>query len=93
MADSTEISYPLIKASAAIGTSAGASALSFTQQAQNFFPNTLSGWLGCLAPAVAIFYSLHLLWDFYWKKVWRPLAERKGWVKPRPHHKVIVIEE
>lgn len=85
MANSTEVSAPVVKSVAALGAGVGTSVLSVTQQAQSFLPKDLSGWIAVAASTVALIYTLHLLCDFYWRKFWRPLAERKGWVKKTRH--------
>lgn len=84
VADPTEISAPVAKAATALGAGAGTSAVSMTQQAQSFLPHDLGGWLAAAASGMALFYSIHLLGEWYWKKVWRPFAERQGWLKPLP---------
>ena len=33
------------------------------------------------AAAAAFFYSALLIGEWFWKKVWRPLLERMGWLK------------
>lgn len=84
MADNTEISAPVAKAAAALTAGAGTSAVSMAQQAHSFLPTDLNGWMALTASSVAVLYSLHLMGEWYWKKVWRPFAEQKGWLKPKP---------
>ncbi|UBB15406.1 hypothetical protein [Comamonas odontotermitis] len=36
------------------------------------------------AAAAAFLYSALLICEWFWKKVWRPVFERAGWIKPRP---------
>lgn len=37
-----------------------------------------------LAALAAAFLSVLLISEWFWKKLWRPLFERKGWIKPKP---------
>ena len=37
-----------------------------------------------LAGGAGFFYSLHLLTEWWWKKVWRPLFTKRGWIKTTP---------
>lgn len=84
---SEQITNPLMKASAAIGTSAGANIVAHAQSAssvvQNFWPVTAAEWGAFISTGIAIIYTAHLLSDFYWKKFWRGYFERRGWIKPR----------
>lgn len=36
-----------------------------------------------LAAAAATLFSLCMLFDWWWKRLWRPLLERLGWLKPK----------
>jgi hypothetical protein len=94
MSDKSEISYPIAKASAALASSGATSAYSLLNQPANtFLPHDLAGWLACAASTAALTYSLHLLWDYYWRKVWRPICESYGLLRPKPHKVVIVDDE
>ena len=66
--------------------------LTLTQQTQSFLPQDLAGWLACGASAAALVYSLHLMGEWYWKKVIRPLCEARGWLMPKPHQKVMIVD-
>jgi hypothetical protein len=35
------------------------------------------------ASFVAFFYTLLLIFEWFWKKFWRPIFERRGWVRPK----------
>lgn len=84
MADSYEITAPVTKAATALTAGVGTSAVSVaTANVGNFLPTDLNGWMALIASTVAVLYSLHLLGEWYWKKVWRPYAERKGWLKAK----------
>jgi hypothetical protein len=45
-----------------------------------------------LAGFLAAFYSLLLVSEWFWKKLWRPLFEHFGWIKPAPR-RVLTLEE
>lgn len=92
MADSSEITAPVAKATTALGASAGTAAMAMTDKAQSFLPTDLAGWLAVGASAAALLYSVHLLAEWYWKKAIRSFAERRGWIKHKPAPKVIVID-
>lgn len=77
----TEIQAPVTKAVVSLGAGAGASAASQMVPDPSFWPHTATEWMAFIASAVACAYSLHLLWDFYWKKVWKPFCKRKGWLR------------
>lgn len=40
-----------------------------------------------LAALLAALYSLCLLCEWFWKKFWRPLLERMGWIAPRTNRR------
>ena len=78
--NSTDIDMPLAKSLslwALIGISSWADAASFA---------------AALAGILAAFYSVLLISEWFWKKVWRPLAEWRGWIKPM-RRRVITVEE
>lgn len=76
MPNETEITAPVAKAATAIGAGVGTSVVSMSQQAQNFLPTDLGGWLACAASAAALVYSLCLLTEWWTKRVWLPLLQR-----------------
>lgn len=41
-----------------------------------------------LAGFTATLVSICILWDWWWKRFWRPLGERRGWLKPKPLKKL-----
>jgi hypothetical protein len=43
-----------------------------------------------VAAALAGFYTFLLIIEWFWKRLWRPLLERKGWLRPK--RRVIVSE-
>lgn len=71
MTQTVEIQAPVAKAVAALSAGAGTSALSLSQQAQSFLPTDLGGWLACAASGAALIYSLCLLSEWWWKRVWK----------------------
>ncbi|MCY1167136.1 hypothetical protein D9M73_70930 [compost metagenome] len=79
------ISMPLAKASAAIATATGAQALDGARTTGSVLSDLLVLSWPNIAAALAAIYSLSLLCEWFWKKVWRPLFERWGWIKPKPH--------
>lgn len=87
------IAAPAAKAASAIAAGAGTSVISMSQQTQSFLPTDLAGWLACGASAAALIYSVHLMAEWYWKKVVRPFCELRGWLKPLPHKLVLVDAE
>ncbi|WP_313080415.1 hypothetical protein [Pulveribacter sp.] len=42
----------------------------------------ISSWQEAAAAAAAL-YSFLLIFEWTWKKVWRPILELAGWLKPR----------
>lgn len=84
---SAEISFPIRKACTALAAGVSTSALSMTQEVQSFLPTSLGEWLAAGASGVALIYSLHLMGEWYWKKFWRDVLERRGWIKPLPPEK------
>ena len=36
------------------------------------------------AAFTATLVSVCVLWDWWWKRFWRPFAERRGWLAPKP---------
>lgn len=80
MAADTEITAPVAKAATALTAGAATSAASLSNQAAQFLPQDLAGWLAAAASAMALIYSVHLLGEWYWKKVWKPLFRSRGWI-------------
>ena len=80
-APDSEITAPVAKAATALTAGAATSAASMSQQAQAFLPQDLGGWLAAGASFMALVYSIHLMGEWYWKKVWRPFFRARGWLK------------
>lgn len=68
---STDISHPVVKV-VAVGTAA---ATSFTLQDISYIVSIVAGLFGIL-------YSIHLLAEWWWKKYFRALFIRRGWIQP-----------
>ena len=41
-----------------------------------------------LSAFAATMVSVCVLFDWWWKRIWRPFAERRGWLKPKPLKKL-----
>jgi hypothetical protein len=83
MAD-TQISNPIAKAVASVGAATGAQVVESVQSATSIFSDLfVLNWAN-IASALAALYVLSQLCEWWWRKFWRPIFERKGWVKPRP---------
>ena len=67
------IQSPLAKAATAIAAGTGTSVISLTTATVSFLPENLSGWLAAAASAAALLYSLMLILEWLWKRVWIPL--------------------
>lgn len=97
---STDISMPVIKAGTAITAAVVAKAdvaesvaLAVTQNVSYdmwFFVNSVP-WSN-IASFVAVLYTVLLLCEWWWKKLWRPMAERWGWIKERKRY-ILTAEE
>lgn len=98
--NNNDISMPVIKASSAIGatmaakadlagsvaSSVAASAGHDVWQRVNALPWDTMAQIG------AAMYSLLLISEWFWKKLWCPVFERRGWIKPK-RHRIISVEE
>ena len=51
-----------------------------------------ASFVGVIAGSLAAFFSLLLITEWWWKKLWRPLFEGWGWIKPM-RHRIITVEE
>ena len=40
-----------------------------------------------VAAALAAFYSLLLITEWFWRKFWRPMLEARGIIQPRPNRR------
>ncbi len=87
MAASTEptIASPVAKGITAVVTG-GAAAVA--DAASGF---SISSW-GEAAAFAAFCYSILLIAEWWWKKFWRPFAERRGWIKPKKRPRVLLLD-
>lgn len=89
MADNSAILTPAAKAGAAIGSAAVVNVerigdvITGAAQVVSVHPLLQMTWPNIAAAAAAMF-SLSMLLDWWWRKFWRPLFERIGWLKPKP---------
>jgi hypothetical protein len=65
------------KACIGLLASGSACAASAVADVSTFLPKTLDGWLAVIASSLAILYSLHLLIEWYWKRVIKPFLLRR----------------
>lgn len=79
----SQISAPMAKAATALGAGAGSSAAAAGAKAATFLPADLAGWMALAASTAAVIYTLHLLGEWYWKKVLRDVFVRYGWIGRR----------
>lgn len=89
--NNTEISMPVAKAASAITVAVAAKtdvAESVAQAAVQNAPDSV--WLlvmsvqwSTVASIFAAIYTFTLISEWWWKKLWRPLAEQRGWIKPK----------
>lgn len=96
----TDISMPLAKASSAITVAAAAKADVADQIAMAATANASPDmWVtvnsipwGTIASMAAAAYTLLLITEWFWKKLWRPFFESRGWLKAKKR-RVITVEE
>lgn len=98
--NNTDISMPLAKASSAIAAATAAKSpvveqitATATQSAGDPVVVAILAlpW-STIAQIGAAMYSCLLIAEWFWKKFWRPLLERQGWIKPM-RHRIITVEE
>lgn len=87
----TDIAMPVAKASSGIAVAAAAKADVADQLVMHATADaSWSTWQmvnaipwGTIASIVAALYTMLLIGEWFWKKLWRPLFERRGWIKPK----------
>ena len=97
---SSDISMPIAKAASAVTVTVAAQTSAPESIAQSLVQGANDGvWYvvmsvpwGTVASIFAASYSLILISEWWWKKLWRPLAESRGWIKPRKRY-VLTEEE
>lgn len=95
-----EINLPVVKAASAITAAAVAKADVADQVAQAATATSnYETWIainsipwGTIASIAAVLYSFLLISEWFWKKLWRPFFEYRGWIKP-VRHRIITVEE
>jgi hypothetical protein len=93
MADPSEITAPASKALTALGAGAGTSMGALATNAGSFLPTDLAGWIALAASTAALVYTLGLLAEWWFKRVWRPFAVARGWLKPPKGARFVVDED
>lgn len=98
---SNEIHLPIVKATSAVGVTVAAHADMAGKAVEEIsrgaayetwvFINSLP-WNN-ISYMVAAAYTLVLMSEWFWKKLWRPLLERKGWIKPKPKLTLFSVDE
>lgn len=84
MSQDAQISMPVAKASAAIASAGVAQLLESGHQAgASIFADLFVLTVANLASWAAFILTMSMLFHFYWTKVWRPLFEIWGWIKPK----------
>lgn len=100
MIHSNDISMPIAKASSAIAAAVATKSDVAEKVVAVMVPPSSDPALilvlalpwGTIAQMAAALYTMLLMGEWFWKKLWRPLAERRGWVKPL-RHRIITVEE
>lgn len=75
---------PLAKVGASVGSAAAVNVDRIADVAAGVTTHPLlqMTWPNIAAFAAAMV-SLCVLWDWWWKRFWRPFLERRGWIKPK----------
>jgi hypothetical protein len=90
--DESQITAPVGKAVTALSAGAGTSvAATMASNPGSFLPTDLSGWMALAASTAAVLYTLHLMGEWYWKKVLRPCFVARGWL-PKPKGTAFVVD-
>lgn len=100
MIHNTDIHMPIAKASTAIAAATAAKSPVVEQitatAAHSASDPVVTAILALpwstIAQIGAAMYSGLLIAEWFWKKFWRPLLERQGWLKPI-RHRIITVEE
>lgn len=95
-----DISMPIAKASSAIAAAVATKSDVAEQVVAVMVPPSSDPALilvlalpwATIAQMAAALYTMLLMGEWFWKKLWRPLAERRGWVKPQ-RHRIITVEQ
>jgi len=94
-----DISMPVVKAGSALAAAAAAKADVVDRISPVVSGPGPDAWAavnaipwGTVASIVAVIYTLLLTAEWLWKKVVRPIAERRRWVKPRKRY-IITLDD
>ena len=94
-----DISMPVVKAGSALAAAAAAKADVVDRISPVVSGPGSDAWAavnaipwGTVASIVAVIYTLLLTAEWLWKKVVRPIAERRRWVKPRKRY-IITLDD
>lgn len=95
-----DISMPVAKASSAIVAAAATKSDVAEQVVAVVMPPSSDPALilmlalpwATIAQMAAALYTTLLMGEWFWKKLWRPFLERRGWLKPI-RHRIITVEE
>ena len=98
--DISNVSMPVAKASSAIAAATAAKSPVVEQitatAAHSASDPVVAAILALpwatIAQMAAALYTVLLMGEWFWKKFWRPLLERQGWIKPM-RHRIITVEE
>ena len=98
--NNTDISMPIAKASSAIAAAVATKSDVAEKVVAVVLPPSSDPALilvlalpwATIAQMAAALYTMLLMAEWFWKKLWRPFCERRGWLKPL-RHRIITIEE
>lgn len=82
--DPDRIQYPVIKAVSALSVGVGLPTVAQVAQ--------WTEWLKFGSGVIAFFFAFVMFAEWWWKKLWRPLAEKKGWLKKK-RRRIILLED
>lgn len=98
--NNTDISMPIAKASSAIAAAVATKSDVAEQVVAVMVPPSSDPALilvlalpwATIAQMVAALYTMLLMSEWFWKKLWRPFCERRGWIKPM-RTRIITVEQ
>lgn len=86
------VSAPIAKGVVTVATAAGAKIMEASDTAGSVFADLFVLTWPNIAAAAAALFSLSMLCEWWWKKFWRPVLERFGWLKARKPRKLSAHE-
>lgn len=90
--DHNDINMPAAKAATAIGTATISQVSDTVTTAVGPHIALFDLTWPNIASACAALYTFCLITEWFWKKLWRPFFERRGWIKPIPRRVYSVKE-